>query len=72
MMSFVASTEGVSRLYIRSLGDISLRALPGTEGGSNPVFSADGKEIAFFAAGRLKKTTVDGDGDDNHRSRRRR
>ena len=60
MLSFVASTEGVSRLYIRSLGDISLRALPGTEGGSNPVFSTDGKEIAFFAAGRLKKTTVDG------------
>ena len=59
-MAFVASTEGISRLYVRSIGDITPRALPGTDGASNPVFSTDGKEIAFFTAGRLKKTTLGG------------
>ena len=60
MMAFVASAEGISRLYLRSLADIAARPLPGTEGGSNPVFSPSGTEIAFYAAGRLKKTTLDG------------
>jgi serine/threonine-protein kinase len=60
MMAFVASTESISRLYLRSIADITPRVLPGTEGASNPVFSTDGREIAFFTAGRLKKTTLDG------------
>ena len=60
LVAFVASTQGESRLYLRSLGDATPRAIPGTEGASNPVFSPDGKEIAFFATGRLKKTTLDG------------
>jgi serine/threonine-protein kinase len=60
LLAFVASTQGESRLYLRSLGDVTPRAVPGTEGASNPVFSPDGKEIAFFTSGRLKKTTLDG------------
>jgi eukaryotic-like serine/threonine-protein kinase len=60
MLSFVASAQGTSRLYLRSIDEVTPRALPGTEGASNPVFSPDGEEIAFFAAGLLKKTTLDG------------
>jgi serine/threonine-protein kinase len=60
LLAFVASSEGESRLYLRALSDTTARAVPGTEGVSNPVFSPDGKEIAFFASGRLKKTTLDG------------
>jgi serine/threonine-protein kinase len=60
MMAFIGSAEGVSRMYVRSLEDLTPRVLPGTEGASNPVFSPDGKEIAFFAAGRLKRITLDG------------
>ena len=60
VMAFVASTQGESRLYLRSLGDVTPREVPGTEGASNPVFSPDGHEIAFFATGRLKRTTLDG------------
>ena len=60
LLSFVASAQGESRLYVRPLGEVTPRALSGTEGASNPVFSPDGKEIAFFAAGLLKKTTLDG------------
>ena len=60
LMAFIATTEGISRLYIRSLNDVTARPVPGTEGASNPVFSTDGREIAFFAVGRLKKTAIDG------------
>ncbi len=60
LLAFVASTEGESKIYLRALGDVTPRAVPGTEGASNPVFSPDGKQIAFFTTGRLKKTTLDG------------
>jgi Tol biopolymer transport system component len=60
MLVFVASAQGEARLYLRSLGEVTPRALPGTEGASNPVFSPDGKQVAFFATGRLKTTTLDG------------
>jgi serine/threonine-protein kinase len=59
-LAFVASTKGESRLYLRSLHELTSRMLPGTEGASNPVFSPDGMEIAFFANARLKRTTLDG------------
>ena len=51
MLAFVASAEGISRLYIRSLADIAARALPGTEGGSNPVWARNGSAL-FFVEGR--------------------
>ena len=44
VMAFVASTQGESRVYLRSLGDVTPREVPGTEGASNPVFSPDGPE----------------------------
>jgi serine/threonine-protein kinase len=59
-MAFVASTQGESRIYLRALGEVTPRAVPGTEGASNPVFSPDGKQIAFFTTGQLKRTTLDG------------
>jgi eukaryotic-like serine/threonine-protein kinase len=60
MVAFVAAAKGESRLYLRSFGELTPRMLPGTEGASNPVFSPNGNEIAFFVSGRLKKTTLDG------------
>src|SRR5688572_24824678 len=48
-LAFVAVAKGESRLYLRSLGEVTSRLLPGTEDVSNPVFSPDGRKIAFFA-----------------------
>ena len=60
--------EGSGRpLFIRSLGDLAPRAVPGTSEVSVPFFSPDGKWIAYFAtngsvlnSARLFKVPVDG------------
>ena len=55
------SAQGESRLYLRSLGERhAARCCRAPRARSNPVFSPDGNAIAFFATGRLKKTTLDG------------
>ncbi len=51
------------RLYLRSMADLTARPIPGTEtfnGVMSPVFSPDGRSIAFFASGTLKKIAVAG------------
>jgi Tol biopolymer transport system component len=47
VIAFVATTEGISRIYVRRRADAELRVIPGTEGASSPVFSPDGQWIAF-------------------------
>ena len=57
----VAAGEGdTRRLYVRDLGDLSLRAIAGTEGVRQPFFSPDGAHIAFFADRRLLKVPANG------------
>jgi len=57
---FVASAEGINRLYLRKRDDTEVRSLPGTEGAYDPVFSPDGKWVAFIADFTIKKVSVDG------------
>lgn len=47
-------------LYLRSLGDIVTRPIPGTEGASDPFFSPDGRWIAFEADRAIKKLPLAG------------
>ncbi len=49
---FIASSR--AQLWVRSLGEATARPLPGTEGGSFPFWSPDGRAIGFFADGKLK------------------
>jgi len=42
-------------VWVRPLDSASARPLAGTEGGSNPFWSADGRHIAFVADGNLLK-----------------
>jgi serine/threonine protein kinase/Tol biopolymer transport system component len=58
-LAFVAArTNEGSRIWIRPLDQIDARAVPGTEGASFPFWSPDGRFVAFFAAGKLKKVDV--------------
>ena len=58
---FAGTTEGQSRLWLRSLNGTTARLLPGTEGSGErlPFWSADGRSIGFFADGKLKRIDID-------------
>jgi serine/threonine-protein kinase len=51
---------GGSSLQVRDLGDLTVHALPGTEGGNQPFFSPDGAWLAYFADHSLKKVPLAG------------
>jgi Tol biopolymer transport system component len=55
-----ASTSDGPRLYIRELNSANPILIPGAEGAADPVFSPDGRWLAFFAGGKLKKISLDG------------
>ncbi len=47
-------------LAVRDLHEPNSRPLPGTEGAGDPFISPNGKWVAFFASGQLKKVAVSG------------
>jgi len=55
-----AVNGGRTNLYLRPLDDLAARAIPATEGASTPFFSRDGRWLAFYADGALKKVSVAG------------
>ncbi len=48
------------RLMIRALDEVVARPLPGTEDGAFPIFSPDGKWVAFIRGNQIYKIAVDG------------
>jgi eukaryotic-like serine/threonine-protein kinase len=61
LLVYAASTDGGRpRLYFRPLNDLSARAIPDTDGASTPFFSPDGRWLAFYADGELKRVSVTG------------
>jgi len=57
---FVASGDGVPRLWLRPLDQTEARPLAGTEGAAAPFWSPDSRSIGFFAANRLLRLDVAG------------
>ncbi len=60
-MTFSSAAEGGRpMLYVRSLGSESSQPLAGTEGAIFPFWSPDGRHLAFFVEGKLKRVDLDG------------
>ncbi len=57
---FVASGDGVSRLWLRSLASTTAQPLAGTEGATDPFWSPDSRSIGFFADRVLKRLDLGG------------
>ncbi|HYM10119.1 MAG TPA: protein kinase [Bryobacterales bacterium] len=55
-----AASGGRTNLYLRPLEDLAARPIPATEGASTPFFSPDGRWLAFYANGVLKRVSVAG------------
>jgi Tol biopolymer transport system component len=56
---FVASDNGVPRLWMRALNATEAQPLQGTAHASQPFWSPDGREIGFFADGRVRRLVDD-------------
>ena len=53
---FVAiSADGNSRLWLRRFADVESRLIDGSDGARHPFWSPEGRSIAFFAQGKLKR-----------------
>src|SRR5262249_50420185 len=57
---FSANTEGRVQLFVRDLDLLATKALPGTDGADNPFWSPDGRAVAFFARGKLRRVELAG------------
>jgi Tol biopolymer transport system component len=60
-LAFVASGTGTRpRLWVRPLDSLTGQPLAGTEGAIEPFWSPDGRQIGFFADGKMKRIDASG------------
>jgi serine/threonine protein kinase/Tol biopolymer transport system component len=60
-IAFVGARESIpAQIYVRTLDSPVARPVPGTEGGQLPVWSPDGRRLAFWHASKLKVIGIDG------------
>lgn len=57
---FVATQNGESRLWVRSLASAESRVIQDSIGASNPFWSPAGDAIAFFSRSGLRRVSIDG------------
>jgi eukaryotic-like serine/threonine-protein kinase len=59
-LAFVAQKEGRRELYVRELGSLETKPIPGTSGAGHPFFSSDERWVSFFTAESLQKVELAG------------
>jgi serine/threonine protein kinase/Tol biopolymer transport system component len=61
LLAYAASVDGGrTSLYLRRLDELAARPVPATEGASTPFFSPDGRWLAFYADGQLRRVSIAG------------
>lgn len=60
VLAFVATSRGVPALWTRRLDSLEARVVPGSEGAAYPFWAPDGRSLAFFASGKLKRADLQG------------
>jgi serine/threonine protein kinase len=59
-LTYVAKQGVTQQLYLRAMGSLEAKAIPGTEGATNPFFSPDGQWLGLFANRKLMKISLNG------------
>jgi Tol biopolymer transport system component len=59
-VAFVATEEGTSKLFIRSLVSGEVHGIPDSVGASSPFWSPGSDAVAFFSRSGLRRVSVDG------------
>ncbi len=57
---FVAEGQRSASIFRRSFDRMAISHVAGTEGAEHPMLSPDGRSIAFFSGGMLRKVSADG------------
>ncbi len=57
---FAGQRDSLIQLYVRPLAADRSTPVPGTEGAESPFFSPDGRSIAFYAAGKVRRVRLAG------------
>ena len=59
-VAFVAMKDNIRFIWLRPLNSTNAKPLTGTDNSRAPFWSPDGRYLAFFASGKLKKIPVEG------------
>ncbi|MEE9234231.1 MAG: protein kinase, partial [Candidatus Acidoferrales bacterium] len=59
-IAFTAGSGNTTQLYLRPMDQLEPVPVPNTENATTPFFSPDGRWVAFFSGGKLKKVAVEG------------
>jgi len=59
-VAYVTHHGGNSQIYVRRIGEVTPRAVPGTERADMPFFSPDGQWLAIYSGRQIKKVPLAG------------